>query len=291
MANTELDDLIARVDEWPVGSAAVGVLHADATTIHGPAENPFALASVSKLLTAYAVMLAVEEGAIELDEPVDVSGLEDFQKVPTVRQLLAHAGGVAFGERTQQKAPETRRIYSSAGYEMLAENVERATGMSFEEYCQMGLNDTLGMSVDFSGSAGHGFTGSVEDLVAFAGEVLHPRLLDESTVAEMLTVQYPDLNGIVPGYGMQKPCPWGLGFEVRGSKGGDADSHEGDGGGHWLVASMPKDVAGHFGQSGTFVWVAREQGLAAVVLTDRDFGEWAKPLWSEFNADLWAALE
>ena len=85
----------------------------------------------------------------------------------------------------------------------------------------MGLNDPLGMNVDFSGSAGHGFSGSVEDLATFAGEVLHPRLLDESTVAEMLTVQYPELNGIVPGYGMYKPCPWGLGFEIRGSKGGD----------------------------------------------------------------------
>ena len=36
---------------------------------------------------------------------------------------------------------------------------------------------------------------------------------------------------------------------------------------------------GHFGQSGTFIWVDPVADLALVVLTDRDFGDWAHPLW------------
>ena len=40
---------------------------------------------------------------------------------------------------------------------------------------------------------------------------------------------------------------------------------------------------GHFGQAGTYLWVDPELQAACVVLTDRAFGPWAKPLWSEFN--------
>src|SRR5699024_11483971 len=80
-------------------------------------------------------------------------------------------------------------------------------------------------------------------------------------------------------YGRQTPCPWGLGFEIHGEKKP-----------HWMGENMPATVAGHFGQSGTFLWFAPEQGLAAVVLTDEPFGEWAKDRWPAFNAQLWEAM-
>lgn len=278
-------DVLATLDDWPVDRAAGAFLGHDGHTAHGDTSGVFRLASVSKLLTAYAVTMAVEEGAFGFDDGVE---LESFtgESTPSVRQLLAHAGGIAFGEWTQQKAPKQRRIYSSAGYEMLAEFLEAKTGIAFADYCQEGLNEPLGMNVDFSGSAGHGFSGSVDDLQAFATEVLEPRLLAPETVAEMLSVHYAELDGVVPGYGMFKPCPWGLGFEVHGAKGSAAPA---DAGAHWLAPGMPAEVAGHFGQSGTFLWVAPEQKLAAVVLTDRDFGDWAKPLWTQFNQQLWEA--
>ena len=36
---------------------------------------------------------------------------------------------------------------------------------------------------------------------------------------------------------------------------------------------------GHFGQSGTFLWVDPDLGLALVALTDRDFGDWTHKCW------------
>jgi hypothetical protein len=38
---------------------------------------------------------------------------------------------------------------------------------------------------------------------------------------------------------------------------------------------------GHFGQSGTLCWADPDAGVGLVVLTDRAFGPWAKPLWSQ----------
>ena len=52
---------------------------------------------------------------------------------------------------------------------------------------------------------------------------------------------------------------------------------------HWTGSTNSPATFGHFGQSGTFLWVDPELAAACVVLTDRDFGAWAKPLWSEFN--------
>jgi CubicO group peptidase (beta-lactamase class C family) len=40
---------------------------------------------------------------------------------------------------------------------------------------------------------------------------------------------------------------------------------------------------GHFGGSGTFVWVDPEPAVACAVLTDREFGEWAMESWPAFS--------
>ena len=39
---------------------------------------------------------------------------------------------------------------------------------------------------------------------------------------------------------------------------------------------------GHFGGSGTFVWIDPDAGLALVALTDRTFGAWAIEAWPRF---------
>ena len=93
-----------------------------------------------------------------------------------------------------------------------------------------------------------------------------------STLAEATTVQFPGLNGTIPGFGHQKPNDWGLGLELRGHKSP-----------HWTGTQSSPATFGHFGQSGTFLWVDPDAGLAAVVLTDRDFGDWARPRWPELS--------
>ena len=83
---------------------------------------------------------------------------------------------------------------------------------------------------------------------------------------------FPGIDGFVPGYGKHKPNDWGLGFEIR--------SHKSP---HWTGTRNSPSTFGHFGQSGTYLWVDPELAAACVVLTDRPFGAWAKPLWTEFN--------
>jgi CubicO group peptidase (beta-lactamase class C family) len=84
-------------------------------------------------------------------------------------------------------------------------------------------------------------------------------------------VAYPGLAGVLPGYGRQQPNDWGLGWEIRGSK----DPH-------WTGATSSPETFGHFGRSGTFLWVDPEAGLACLALTDRDFGDWAIQAWPAF---------
>ncbi|WP_282937993.1 serine hydrolase domain-containing protein [Corynebacterium auriscanis] len=283
MTDTALADRLREIRDWPVGKAAAAVIHGgDITTeVHNCSEtDTFALASVSKLVTAYALLIAVEEGAFELDDRVDADLVEALEgnAPPTIRDLLAHASGVGFKEHAQEKPAHTRRIYSSAGYEILAEYLERATEIPFATYVAQAICEPLGISILVEGSAGHGFSSNLRSMTVLAGEFLTPTLLSERTLSEALAVHYDKLAGVVPGYGRQIPCPWGLGFELHGQKSP-----------HWLSADMPADVAGHFGQSGTFLWVHRPTNRAAVVLSDTAFGDWAKQRWDGFNRGIWAA--
>lgn len=266
-------DALRSITSFPVTTVSAAVLDGPSEWSIGDEEHVFALASVTKLLTAYAVLLAVEEGALELDTPLGPEG-------STVRHLLAHASGVGFDSRQAQKPVGSRRIYSSAGYEILADAVAEATEMDFEAYLAEGVCAPLGMTATrLEGSAGHGAVSTVRDLVAFAREMLHPTILHPDTVAEALRPHFPEVRGVVPGYGMQKPCLWGLGPEIKGEKSP-----------HWTGENMPADTAGHFGMSGTYLWLHQPSGRAMVMLSDRDFGEWAKPLWAETNAAIWTEL-
>lgn len=261
-----------KISQWPVDNVAGALIGPNGVEALGDTAREYDIKSVTKPVVALGVMLAVEEGAVELDQPAGPEG-------STLRHLLSHASGVDFDSREAKRPVEDRRIYSSAGYEWAAEIVADATGMDFPVYLQDGLFEPLGMnSTRLEGSAGHGLISSVDDLVKFASEVLNPQIIHPDTLTEMRTVQFPDLRGIVPGYGMHRPCPWGLGFEIHGEK----DPH-------WMSTNMPADAAGHFGRSGTYLWVADD--YAMVALADRDFGEWAKPLWQETNEAIWAELQ
>ena len=253
---------LSSLSKWPVDNVAAALVAADGSVeTFGDTAKVFPVASLTKLVSAYGIMMAVEEGAVELDGAAGPEGA-------TLRHLLAHASGVGFDSRESQKPVGERRIYSSAGYEWAADTVAEACEMDFADYLTEGVLEPLGMrDTALRGSAGHGLHSSVQDLAEFAREVLRPQLLSAASVNEMQTVQFDGLRGVVPGYGMQKPCPWGLGFEIKGQKAP-----------HWTGETMPPETVGHFGMSGTYLWVAGD--YAMIALTDRDFGDWAKPLLS-----------
>ncbi|MFI5781854.1 serine hydrolase domain-containing protein [Nocardia sp. NPDC051570] len=254
---------LEQIREWPVRHAAAGVVTPRGVAgTEGDAERVFALASVTKPLAAYAVLVAVEEGAIELDQPAGPPG-------STVRHLLAHTSGLAFDTTVIMAEPGARRIYSSAGFEVLTRYVSEQTGIAFEDYLQEAVFEPLGMkSSVLNGSAGHAARSSLTDMLQFAQELLHPTLLSEQTLSDATSVQFPGTNGVLPGYGSQRPNDWGLGFEIRDHKTP-----------HWTGAANSPRSYGHFGQSGTFLWVDPEIEVACVALSDENFGDWARAVW------------
>ncbi|ALG85234.1 serine hydrolase domain-containing protein [Gordonia phthalatica] len=258
---------LRALSDWPVDHVAAAVVtDGGVVDTFGDTDRVYELASVTKLLVAQAVLVAVEEGAVELDTPAGPPGA-------TVAHLLAHASGLAFDSREAAAGVAEQRIYSSAGFEVLAELVEAEAGIAFPEYLREAVCDPLGMtSTELAGPAGHGARSNVADLAAFAADQLAPRLLSPELAAAASTVQFPGLDGFVPGYGKHRPNDWGLGFEIRGAKTP-----------HWTASGHSSRTYGHFGQAGTFLWVDPDRRAAAVVLTDRPFGAWAKPLWSDFN--------
>ncbi|MFC8274080.1 serine hydrolase domain-containing protein [Streptomyces sp. NPDC057271] len=266
---------LALIENWPVPTAATAVVRADGTLAgaHGPTGQRFPLASVTKPLAAYAVLVAYEEGAIDLDEPAGPEGA-------TVRHLLAHTSGLAFDEPRVMAAPGTRRLYSNTGFEVLGDHVAKATDIPFADYLHQAVLEPLGMtSTTLEGSPAKDGVSTVDDLVRFAAEVQAPRLLDARTVLDAMTVSYPGLTGILPGYGHQRPNDWGLGFEIRDGKTP-----------HWTGASSSPRTFGHFGQSGTFLWIDPDARAACVALTDRAFGAWAVEAWPPFTDAVLAEL-
>jgi len=268
-------DSLRLMEEWPVTTAAAAVVRADGTVAgsYGPAEHRFALASVTKPLAAYAVLVAVEEGAVELDEPAGPAGA-------TVRHLLAHTSGLAFDQQRVMAAPGDRRIYSNTGFEALADHVAKATDIAFADYLHEAVLEPLGMAdTALDGSPASGAHSTVADLVRFAAELQAPQLLAPATVAQATAVAFPGLKGVLPGYGLQNPNDWGLGFEIRAAKSP-----------HWTGSASSPGTFGHFGQSGTFLWVDPAAGAACVCLTDCDFGAWALPRWPALTDAVLAGL-
>jgi CubicO group peptidase (beta-lactamase class C family) len=149
-----------------------------------PEETLFQLASVSKAVTAWGVMTLVEEGKLDLDDPVaphlkrwQLRGDERFRNKVAVRHLLSHTAGLddgfgyggfgpgedvqtleeslsftldstVGGPRGAQVAwePGTGMAYSGAGYAILQLLVEEITQRPFAEYMKEAVLQPLGMT-------------------------------------------------------------------------------------------------------------------------------------------------
>jgi CubicO group peptidase (beta-lactamase class C family) len=259
-------DALRQVESWEVGVAAVAVVGPEGVRARvGPHDRSLPWASVTKLATALAALVAAEEGAVDLDAPAGPPG-------STVRHLLAHASGLPLDGRTPIAKPGERRIYSNAGFEVLAESVAEAAEMPFEEYLRLAVFEPLGLGAVLRGSPASAIEGSLDDLAALGREPLAPSLVAPETLREATVVAFPGLVGVLPGFGRMEPNDWGLGFELRDAKEP-----------HWTGKRNSPATFGHFGRSGTFLWVDPEAGLALACLTDRDFGDWAKDAWPRLS--------
>ena len=259
-------DALRTIDDWAARTAAAGVTSADGIlAVHGPREVELRWASVTKLLTGVAVLVAVEEGVVDLDEPAGPEG-------STLRHLLAHASGLPPEVGPPLMPPGRRRIYSNYGIELAAALVAERAAMSFADYVRASVVEPLALAGSLQGSPAWGYRGPLDDLLKLGRELLSPALLTRETLDEATSVQFPGLAGVLPGWGRMDPNDWGLTFELRDRKSP-----------HWTGTTSSPRTFGHFGAAGTFIWVDPELGLACGVLTDKEFGDWAKEAWPAFN--------
>lgn len=134
-------------------------------------ETVFEIGSVTKQITAAAIMLLVEEGKIDLDEKIGrylSIAPEAWSKV-TVRHLLTHTSGVksytaigsgfeltkrmkrdefvkAIGAFPLEFEPGSRYIYSNSGYNLLGFIIETVSGKSYWDFTQARIFKPLGMN-------------------------------------------------------------------------------------------------------------------------------------------------
>jgi CubicO group peptidase (beta-lactamase class C family) len=259
-------DALRQIDGWGAGVAAAGVARAGGVVAtRGPQDAELPWASVTKLLTGLAILVAAEEGSVDLDEAAGPAG-------STLRHLLAHASGLPVDGDEPVTEPGRRRIYSNTGIEVAARVLEQGAEMPFGDYFAQAVVQPLGLAGRLAGSPAHGYRGPLDDLLALGRELLAPTLVAPETLAEATTVQFPGLTGVLPGLGRMEPNDWGLAFELRDSKSP-----------HWTGSRNSDRTFGHFGASGTFLWVDPDFGLACGVLTDRRFGDWAREAWPVFG--------
>jgi CubicO group peptidase (beta-lactamase class C family) len=255
------------VEGWPAQNVAVAAVSPTGVLDQrGDSSRVFRWASVTKPVTALAALVAAEEGTLDLDEPAGPPGA-------TVRHLLAHASGLPFEGTAPIAQPGKRRIYSNSGFEEVGRALEARAEMPFEQYLQHAVLDPLGMrETKLVGSPAAGLHGTLDDLVAFANELLRPTLIAPETLAEATSVQFPGLAGVIPDLGRFDPNDWGLGFELKDGKQP-----------HFSGTQSSPRTFGHWGGSGTFLWVDPERDLALATLTDLEFGDWAKEAWPRFS--------
>jgi CubicO group peptidase (beta-lactamase class C family) len=266
-------EALRAIEGWGAAIAAAGVARAEGVVAtRGPTDTALPWASVTKLLTGLAILVALEEGTLDLDEPAGPPGA-------TLRHLLAHASGLPLDGEEPIGEPGRRRIYSNTGIELAARLLEQRAEMPFADYFAHAVVGPLGLAGRLAGSPAHAYRGPLGDLLALGRELLQPTLVAPETLGEATTVQFPGLAGVLPGLGRMEPNDWGIAFELRDGKSP-----------HWTGSHNSDETFGHFGASGTFLWVDPAAGLACGVLTDRPFGDWAKEAWPAFGDAVLAQL-
>jgi len=265
-ANIDVVEALRLIDGWDSSEAAAGVVSPnEVVATRGAVDAVQPWASVTKLLTGLTLLVALEEGTVDLDEPAGPPG-------STLRHLLAHASGLPLDGAEPMTEPGRRRIYSNTGIEIAADLLAERAEMPFADYFANAVAEPLGLRGSLAGSPAHAYSGPLADLLALGRELLTPTLVAPETIAEAATVQFPGLTGVLPGLGRMEPNDWGLTFELRDGKSP-----------HWTGSHNSPRTFGHFGRSGTFLWVDPDAGLACGVLTGRPFGDWAKDAWPAFS--------
>ena len=170
----------AVVDNGISVSGAHGILDIRSEEAVTP-DTPFQLASISKSITAVAILQLVESGHVELDGELS-RYLDIFQDSPggtiTLRQLLSHTSGYSTLQGneadvespgnedalTRQVAliaswapayvPASRWDYSNANYVLLGAVIEAVSELKYDQYVESMILQPIGMENSFVGDGG-----------------------------------------------------------------------------------------------------------------------------------------
>ena len=265
---TQAPALPAMADfPFPTALVVTGAPAPDGGVLHesGDVDEIFPFASVTKPIVAWSALVAVDRGLLDLDAPAGAPAPDGA----TIGHLLSHSSGIAADSDERLASPGTRRIYSNRGIEILGQWLQEATGTPLETWVETTVLEPLGMaSVLIPGSPAHSGEGSARDLSLFARELASPRLVSPALAERACAPVLPELDGVLPGYGRQVPNPFGLGVEVRGAKSP-----------HWTGKGNSPQTFGHFGQSGSFMWVDPVAERQAVFLGAEPFGQVHRKTW------------
>jgi CubicO group peptidase (beta-lactamase class C family) len=176
--------VIVTRDGAPIFRKAYGMADVEAGRAMRP-DDVMRLASVTKQLTAAAIMLLVEDGKLRLDDDFTVH-LPDYPKPAqtiTIDQLLTHTSGIPgytelpgfglamgvdatpaqmierFNRLPLQFAPGTRMRYNNSAYFLLGAIIERVSGKPYADFMAERVFEPLGMrDTAYEGHERHGRT-------------------------------------------------------------------------------------------------------------------------------------
>lgn len=136
-------------------------------------DNVFRIASITKQFTAIAILQLVQKGLLTLEDPIE-KFIPDYPthgyKI-TLKDLLSHTSGIKniteisgvdgtisrtplevisiFKDHPMDFVPGTAFRYSNSGYVILGWVIERATGLSYEEYINKNIFEPLDMNASY----------------------------------------------------------------------------------------------------------------------------------------------
>jgi CubicO group peptidase (beta-lactamase class C family) len=307
MPRMPLDAIDTWVGDGDVPAVAAAVVDRDGIRelrVAGAADERslFALASLTKPLVALAVLVAAEEGAIELDAPV-AEHLAAYRRPATeaitARHLLAHASGLpesAKGVDALQVEPSwppgERRVYSNEGFHVLGALIAAATGIDHRTYvteavfdagrldAQLPLSDAdaeRALSVREPGLSrpgvelfnapewrrrGNAAGGAFATVGAYA-EVVRWLLAASGPIS---AESHAELRSVQwPGLeGGLESFP-----KLHCPDWGLGVNIRGQGSPHWCGDAVSPATLSHFGASGTLMWADVEAGRGLVCLASR----------------------
>lgn len=243
--------------------------------IFGDADKVYELASLTKILTAITTCDLVASGFLDLDENIEDINFTKGKVV--LKDLLSHVSGISFNGDVEQIEPQSKRLYSNLGYEIIdnfiSKKLENDFGkINIAELFNQGFKHIIAEQsdahIDFYGSPAYGAKANLSAIYALLRQMRNPTFIDPEMHKLMTTTYLENLRGIIPGWGNYVHCAFGLGYEIKSDKSP-----------HWMGSISSSRTFGHFGQSGVFVMHDPESNVSIAALSENKFGQWAKDLW------------